>query len=253
MSDHSPLLRGFERAGVPLELALGPFVRGVAGDEIVQMDVRRRNVRGRIHERVLLWPGKGAEIGVLGADAELNQLVLRVLEPRRKFIENRWDAKVRKTVPVVRWTSEDERRFLVGMDEAHLFVAQLTTRATTVADAHRGLRPSVLESRPEAHRQGEWFFVPATSDERELIGRSWHRAFLRNEPIGGLSRGMRGRPHYAEQLVRFTNRPDTATGRAVELVRGRIRHPDHAVLELKDWMRVFMNTEDRTVNARWVD
>ncbi len=248
MSHPIALARGFERAGVPLEIADGPFVRGVVSDEIVQMDVRRQNVRGRVQEKVLLYPGKGADLAVTDTDAGWKQLVLRVQEPRRKFIEHRWDPKLRLTVPVVRWTSPDLRRFLVGMDEAHLFVAQLTTNATTVADAHRGLRPAVLESRPESFRQGEWFFVPATASEKEKIGRSWHRAFLRNEPIGGRRRGMRGRPHYAEQLVRF---PDH--GAVIELVRGRVRHPDHAVLELKEWMRVFMNTEDRTAGSRWVD
>lgn len=249
MSQIEQLARGFERARVPLEVANRPFVRSVASDEIVQMDVRRFQERGRVRETILLWPGKGAELLVTGTDAELAQLVLRVREPRRKFVERIWDSKERKVREVERWTNPELRRFLVGMDESHLFVAQLTTNATSVAQAHRGLRPKELEERPEKYRQGEWFFVPITAAEHALIRKVSGRFFRRNEAIGG-NGARRGRPHYAEQLVRVR---DETGPRFVEFVRGRVRHPDHATLELKEWMRVFLNTENRSVGATWVD
>jgi hypothetical protein len=250
MNQIESLVRGFARAGVPLQIADRPFAR-VSTDEIVQMDVRRTMKHGRVHEDVLLWPGKGADLQVTGTDSDINQLVLRVREARRKFYERRWSPEARRNIQVERWTSPDLRRFLVGMDEAHLFVAQLTTPATTVADAHRGLRPMELEARPEAHRQGEWFFVPASAAERESIRKLARVFFSRNERIGGRV-AMRGRPHFAEQLVRMQVRDDTGT-RFVEFVRGRVRHPDHAVLDLKEWMRVLMNTENRAIGSTWVD
>src|SRR4029077_18702464 len=134
-------------------------------------------------ERVLLWPGKGTELWVTGADPELQQLVLRVREPLRKFTEQRWDAKHGVFRTVVRKTDPALRRFLVGMDESHLFVSQLTTAARTVAEAHEGIPPRVLEERPETARQVEWFFVPLTDEERQLLAKSSHRFFLRNAQI----------------------------------------------------------------------
>jgi hypothetical protein len=38
-----------------------------------------------------------------------------------------------------------------------------------------------------------------------------------------------------------------------EFVRGKIHHPDHAVVELKVWHRVQMNSENRDAGSRWVD
>lgn len=250
MNHIESLVRGFDRAGVPLKIAERPFVR-VSTDAIVQMDVRRTTEHGRVREEVLLWPGRGAEIRVADTDADLNQLVLRVREGGRTFTEDRYVPHLKRTVKLYRRTTPELRRFLVGMDEAHLFVAQLTTPATTVAEAHRGLRPKTLEERPEAFRQGEWFFVPATAAEREEIRKLARVFFRRNERLGG-RRTMRGRPHFAEQLVRVQVRDDAAI-RFVEFARGRVRHPDHAVLELKEWMRVFVNTENRAIGSTWVD
>ncbi|HZU97455.1 MAG TPA: hypothetical protein VFF73_12215 [Planctomycetota bacterium] len=247
MSQIEQLVRGFERAHVPLVLSPRPFVRGVADESIVQMDVARAP-DSEPREHILLWPGRNAELRVSGHDGRLRQLVLRVREARRKFHEERWDRTVKRLVTVERWTDPAPRRFLVGMDESHLFVAQLTTRATTVAEAHRGLRPPELKERPEAARQGEWFFVPASEEELREARRCSRRFRARNAPIGrNLAR--RGRPHWADHVVRIPGEP----GRWIELVRGSIRHPDHATVSFPEWMRVFVNTENRGVGATWVD
>jgi hypothetical protein len=71
---------------------------------------------------------------------------------------------------------------------------------------------------------------------------------LTNARIGA-HLAMRGRPHVADELVQLRYE----SGRVVELARGRIRHPDHKDLELKDWARIVMNTENRSVGATWVD
>ncbi len=244
MSMIESLVRGFERANVPLKLTDTPFVHGVDSNRIVQMDVRRDRGEG---EKVFLFPGTSNELRVTGTDPRHRQLVLRVREADRKFTEQRWDKKHRIFRTIERRTTPALRRFLVGMDESHLFVAQLTMKAETVEQAHEGLRPAVLRERREKFRQGEWFFVPITPEEHELLGKTSHRFFERNARIGRhLTR--RGRPHLAEQLVQLPLGGGTA-----ELVRGRVRHPDHATLALATWMRVFMNTEDRSVGASWVD
>ena len=40
---------------------------------------------------------------------------------------------------------------------------------------------------------------------------------------------------------------------SIEFAKGRVRHPDHKSLVLNEWRRVYMNTEDRSVGATWVD
>jgi hypothetical protein len=147
-----------------------------------------------------------------------------------------------------RTTTDVTRRFLVGEDESHLFVAQLSIPASTVAEAHETLRPRELGGRKKVRRQGEWFFVPATREEHELIRRRLRVGRVTNARIGA-HLAMRGRPHVVDELVQLRYED----GRLVEFVRGRVRHPDHEVLELKDWVRVVMNTEDRSVGATWVD
>jgi hypothetical protein len=248
MNQIEALVRAFGRAHLPLIVADRPFVRGVSDTEIVQIDVRRTAPNGRPREDVLLYPGRGAELLVTNVDREREQLVLRVREARRKFHEDRWNPETKRRERLERWTSPEVRRLLVGMDESHLFVAQLTTRSTTVADAHRGLRPEVLEQRPEAARQGEWFFVPVTEVERELVRRAEKKFGIRAHAAIGAHLSARGRPHVASQLVRVRDEE-----RTVEFVRGTVRHPDHKTLPLGDWMRVFMNTENRGVGASWVD
>ncbi|HOO57151.1 MAG TPA: hypothetical protein PLN69_10030 [bacterium] len=122
-------------------------------------------------------------------------------------------------------------------------------------------------------RQGEWFFVPAGDIQVDS------RTILRNEPI---SRGTGSKPHIVEELFRiggetvyvcgsvpggiteeernelFKQVPDnmkeevrnwnwTVMKRNPEVyARGKVRHKDHRTIVLKDWHRVFMNTEDKS-------
>jgi hypothetical protein len=240
---HHDLKNGFQRACVPLRLEAKPFVSRVRTRSIVQLDVDR----SRGGEAIRLFPGKGAELSVPGVDEDLRQLILRVQEPARAFKQREWDAKKREHVWVERWTSDVVRRFLVGEDESHLFVAQLTLPADSVAEAHRTLRPRELGGRKNVVRQGEWFFVPLTRDERGLLAKALRAGAAKQRGLGA-HLAMRGRRHVVDELVQLRQ-----GARIIELVRGRVRHPDHEVLRLEDWHRVVMNTEDRSVGATWVD
>jgi hypothetical protein len=242
------LKNDFARARVPLRVESRPFVAGVRSDAIVQLDVQRRKDRGEPREEIRLYPGKGTQLSVIGVEPKVRQLVLRVQEPFRTFRERVFDRNVREMVWTTRTTSNAVRRFLVGEDESHLFVAQLSIPATSVEEAHDTLRPRELGGRKNVRRQGEWFFVPATREEQELVRKRLRMGRVTNARIGAHLR-MRGRPHVADELVQLRY----LDGRLVELARGRVRHPDHAVLELKDWARIVMNTEDRSVGATWVD
>lgn len=121
-------------------------------------------------------------------------------------------------------------------------------------------------------RQGEWFFVPRPDiSEKDVKG----FIVLHNEP---LRRGG-GKPHWVDYLVRFggetvyVNRsfPNGLTQKEYEqhlkqhpesrreywnimrrnpdvLVKGRIRHPDHATITLPYWHQVLMSTESAVRN-----
>ena len=258
----SHLFKSFERARLRLDLPRVPIVP--ANPEIFQMDIQRH--RGA--EWFRLW--KGADDNtVLATDVDLGrrQLMLLVQEPSRPFEERVY--KGRRTDPpsshrklrllrldgqywvFERWTPSARRRYLCGMDETHLFIAEVSG-GTTVRDAHRELKPAevreVERSSPgRILRQGEWFFVPPSPVESRLIaaavqGTPW--IVRRSESLGG-----NGRPHVADEILRLEGRV---------YARGRVRHPDHATLDLVAWRRVYRNAEVRQAGfgsngVYWID
>ena len=173
-------------------------------------------------------------------------------------------------------------RFLCGYDERHWFVAGIGDPVTTVRDAKLSLAPAGIREavarerhRDRRHnglftRQGEWFFVPA-----KLPALAGWTPIHRNEPI---TRG-RGKAHWCEELVRHSGvtvrlyqgrelddaefatliakNPRlsyrTMTRDAVVYVRGRVRHDDHATIRLRDWHRVYLNSEYTTGRVTFYD
>jgi hypothetical protein len=171
-------------------------------------------------------------------------------------------------------------RFLCGHDEREWFVAAVPGAVSSVAQAKLALQPMDvrlaaeraglnLRQRTRRHnrafiRQGEWFFVPAPNVRAD------EKLILRNEPI---SRGG-GKPHWVAELYRtggevvmvcwkFPNgiteseyRRLIAENREAKrwswqrrvrnagvFARGTVCHRDHATITLRDWHRVWMNTE----------
>jgi hypothetical protein len=173
-------------------------------------------------------------------------------------------------------------RFLCGYDERHWFVAGIADPVTTVRGARLSLAPAAIREAMarERHRdrrrnalftrQGEWFFVPAKPPA--LAG--W-APIHRNEPI---TRG-RGKAHWCEELIRhggvtvrlyqgreiddaefaglIAKNPKlayrTMTRDAVVYVRGRVRHDDHATIQLHGWHRVYLNSEFTTGRVTFYD
>lgn len=179
-------------------------------------------------------------------------------------------------------------KYLCGHDERHWFVAAVPRAATDVRSAKEALKPAAVKIAEKGLRtklrqrrrntarlrQGEWFFVPAP----ELVPGA--QPVLRHEP---LRRGA-GKPHVAEELVRFggeriyvcSRRPNGVSERAYRrllesqpgarswgwvervrnprvFVRGAIRHPDHRTLQLPTWHRVLLSMEELSPTVAFVD
>lgn len=194
------------------------------------------------------------------------------------------DAKDRHLILIAEQPGQIERfsRFLCGHDEKAWFVAAIpeTHEAQSVAAAKDALKPAEVWTEIREHelprdqwnlrwnaafiRQGEWFFLPRPWMEVD------HCDVLRGEPI---SRGG-GKPHWCEFLHRlggvhvFVSREhpnglteaeyrkldfaerrrqrwEERTRDAEVFVRGLIRHPDHATINLPYWHKVVMNTETK--------
>lgn len=184
-----------------------------------------------------------------------------------------------------------KNKLLCGHDERHWFVAAVPELGGvgTVTAAMEALKPrfvAALQTRLEVPtslrnrrrnaaftRQGEWFFVPAPDAVVDM------NLVLRNER---LSRG-RGKPHFVDELFRtggemvyvshdypmgldarqhrrlLSKNPEARHAHWVVqrrnpqvLVRGRVRHADHATICLKDWHQVLMNTESQAKGAQQV-
>jgi hypothetical protein len=252
----------FEAAGLPVELRTIPLTdRMSRADDIVQMDIARDNRKHRPRERFRIYPGHwGNRLEVLGLDRELRQLVLLVDEPFRSFVV-RLPRKGRvpedgtvvrsdeKHVWVTQSTAGSVRRFLCGMDEAHLFIAMLPGEATTVSDAHASLRDSRVDELEEKApvptiRQGEWFFVAIPDDEEREINELARRVLpvRRNIGIAQAARIRRiGREHIADEVLVV---PSMKTIEDLAIyVRGAVRHPDHRTIVLPHWRRTIVNLE----------
>ena len=226
------------------------------------MDLRRDN-NGQFFElRVPTHLSESLEISVMQALPDKRHLLLAVRNTREK---------------------RQLDRFLCGHDEREWFVAAVPGGASSVRQAMDALQPSgVRDSLARNHvssrrryarknrafrRQGEWFFVPEPSfvADENLI--------LRNEP---LRRGA-GKPHLVEQLYRTggesvhvcRKHPNGVLPEEYREIlranpaaanwdwrvmrrnpgvyaRGKVRHSDHATIDLSFWHRVLMNTENQS-------
>jgi hypothetical protein len=180
--------------------------------------------------------------------------------------------------------ASDGQRFLCGHDERHWFVGGIRHRVSTVTEARRSLLPDGLRSLVGARdlrrrrnkvfvRQGEWFFVPTTVRADAV------RVVHRDEP---LFRRVGSKPHICQFVVRRGGEVvHFADGRAYTdaefaaacaadgtlwarrtrshvrnpelLVRGYVRHPDHATMVLHGWHRVHLNSEFTTGHVTFYD
>jgi hypothetical protein len=197
---HENLVSQFEKAGLTLKILDKPFVRGA--DDVFGMDIDRKIKGNARTEYFRIYPGNENNlVQVVAVDKSIGQLVLMVKEAERTFerefpinaeasekaLGKNWlgvflkDRNIKKSavvrvgphgVVVRQKTSGNIRRFLLGVDERQLFIAQLNAAVTTVKAAHDSLKsPTVTFFEGKAAgrtiRQGEWFFVNITPEEEK--------------------------------------------------------------------------------------
>ena len=263
MINRNNVIRKFEKMGAKLGFA--PTV----------------NPRGRPRGGLtvdVLNQGRPSETFAINADAdvELQVLDLRLPEQHLLLMARRAES------------GEILGKYLCGHDERHWFVAGVEPSTTNVRTALESLKPAAVRQRQKAVRpnkrnrrhnpafvrQGEWFFLSARDFDP---GPS---SVLQNEP---LIRG-RGKPHVAEELVRFggdrvylTERYPSGISEAryrrvlasnpaskswswrvmvrnpKAFVRGAIRHPDHKTVVLKHWYRVEVSAEVFSETVAFLD
>jgi hypothetical protein len=197
---------------------------------------------------------------------------------------------VREEDPRLHVPTGSAQRFLCGHDERSWFVAAVPEgrAASNVDQAMDALKPTAVRQAmahfelPFSHRhrrktaafkrQGEWFFVPVDGPVPEA------GEITRNERLARTG----GKAHIAEFARRFGGEQvyvnwrtpqaisrweyqrlvsrDAGAGKnyyqqlrnASVMVKGRISHPDHKTILLRDWHFVYMNTENQSRAMRSV-
>lgn len=239
------IVKYFTKANLKLALTDKPIANiGTGGRDIFQMTIDAGKP-----ERFRLFRGKDTDIRVLDYCPTKEQVLLFVKEPKRRFTETHYDYSQAKNVTTERVTNENIRKYLMGMDERHLFISELPDRKINkIEDAVRALKPFDIKDRKKRKdqkifRQGEWFFVTATAEELEDINKNI-KLVMHKEAIPNLDRRF-GKAHTAENLLVIKDKI---------FVKGKIRHADHKTKEFFNWQRVFRNTEKINTNTiGWID
>lgn len=263
---------GFRKVDLPIEFVDSAVKFGTFQEtDAFLLDIRRKKGGSNEFRDHYLCHVGGSDnvVEILSTDTKHHQLVIQVLEPERVILTSsfRWVRNKRVEVINRTVTSSETKWYLTGEDEGHLFICQLPFKASTVKQAHEILKPRELRNTTAYKRQGEWFFLPLTTEECGAIDQALYDqahninnsrfsyyspekvtevTLVRSVGLGRFIGASAGRPHVADEIVKFNN---------MEFARGRIVHPDHVTRTLKDWHRVLRNTEvaTRVQGTRWAD
>lgn len=134
----------------------------------------------------------------------------------------------------------DGRTFLCGMDDGSYFVSELLGKAKSVEKAFVMLKPDrVINAKSPVMRQGEWFFIEAETDPKQV------RKMLKfMEPSFSLPHLDGGNPHTVTRGCRISIKARDY------LVSGSVRHHQHRTLRLNrmDDPKLFLAVRNTAVN-----
>ena len=236
------LKKWFQKAGLSLKLEQEPIRRN---QDIFQMSIAVRGKKNRREYFRIYYGNQGNDIRVIDVDGKRQQLILLVREPSREFITYEFNEKTGVyDKEITLSTSDFTRKYLIGMDESHLFISELPQEGAInkIKDAHKALKPESIirceKNKQGVKRQGEWFFTSISKYELKEIEENAN--FLEKKEH------IRGNAHIADKLLYLENRI---------YVSGKIRHAEHKTLKLQGWFRVVRNTEmqSRIGIVGWID
>ena len=238
------LKRWFDKAKIPAKIEKDPIrsiTRSVNNRDIFQMNIDTRGKQNK-REYFRIYHGHPKnEIRVVDIDPKNQQVILLVNEPEREYSVRTWDRGRADWEYHTQKTPNFLRKYLMGMDESHLFIAELPKNLgpiNKIKDAHKILKPNnVLVKEKETNRikrQGEWFFIPTTQTEIELIEEN-SNLIEKKTPLGN-NTGKSGNSHIADQLLNIHEN---------QYVSGKISHVEHKTMKLQGWFKVIRNNEAR--------
>ena len=252
----------FGKAGLDLQIISNPITTrqfSVNNRDIFQMSINTKGKKKKEYFQLFLGHEEN-DIRVIDADSKNQQVILFVKEPARDYEVKIWNGKEQKYDYEIQTTVDFIRKYLMGMDESHLFIAELPVGLgpiNKIKDAHRVLKPEtvIIKERDTGRikRQGEWFFIPTTTEEMNEISRNQEEGIPPIDKKVRIGGGWTGNAHIADQHI--IN--DYGT-----FVRGKICHVEHKTIKLHDWYIVERNTEGRvqktdsnfiTDRIKWVD
>lgn len=246
----------FEKANLPHVIENNSFrtrFSSVNNPDIFQLtiDVRKSKETGNEEEYFRMFLGHNNDIRVIDYDAKKQQVLLLVKEPPRTYTRKNWDPKKKENEVRKSQTSEFLSKYLMGMDESHLFISELPSHLgviNKIKDAYKILKPEfVIKKEREINRikrQGEWFFIPVGFKDQILIDKN-KNLIKKKARIGyGI-----GNPHIADSLLRIKKRINKKE-KTLTFVKGKIYHVDHKTLTLPGWFKVERNTELRPTSKQ---
>ena len=244
------LKKWFQKARLSLKLEREPLSpRMTSNRDIFQMTIAVRGKKNKREYFKIYYGDEDNDIRVIDVDPETQQLILLVREPPREFKTYKMNEKTGLyDIEVTRKTPSLTRKYLIGMDEAHLFISELPQEGAInkIKEAHKILKPEyVIKSEKDNRRikrQGEWFFIPVSTKEQELIEKN-ENFIEKKVPIG---RTVQVNVHTADELLNLEDKI---------YVNGKIRHVEHKTLKLRGWFRVLKNIEvqNRIGVINWID
>ncbi|MFX1237866.1 MAG: hypothetical protein ACFFAS_05175 [Promethearchaeota archaeon] len=253
----------FRKARLSIKITKDPI--GTRNRDVFQMSIATIGKKRKRETFRMFLGHEENDVRVIDANSKYQQVILLVKEPARDFQVRVYDSKIRKFVLETRTSPEGIRKFLMGMDESHLFIATLPDdlgAINKVKDAHRILKPEIVlkeeKNTNRIKRQGEWFFIPASTKELEEIKKEMEKeinTYLKKAGVGSmrLIKDKPGRAHIADEIIKIPNG---------KFVRGKISHRDHKTIKLHGWHMVSRNTEGKikqtstriaTYVVGWVD
>ncbi len=247
----------FEKARLPVEIENSPlFSRNLSvnNSDIFQMNISLKGKRPKKEYFRIYHGHEGNDVRIINADSKYQQVILLVNEPEREYTVRTWSRKKNDYIYEKQNAPGYLRKYLCGLDESHLFIAELPNNfgpINKVKDAHRVLKPKIVAKKEKSlgkiKRQGEWFFIPVNAEEQARIDKI-SNLYWKNERIGPFG----GNPHIAEKLFELDED---------FFISGKISHVEHKTVRLNGWFKAVKNMEFRGATpsnqiyngVKWVD